>query len=108
MPRIEFQMAFRGLEDRLDAPPQAVDAEGLRQVREPVQAPLHQRTRASSHGKRALALGGAKNHLIVTPEYLRKMTTEHPDVGIYAIRLDRGLSPPEILATVPTPAQEGA
>ena len=40
-------------------------------------------------------------HLIVTPEYLRKMTAEHPDVVIYAIRLDRGLSAPEVLATVP-------
>jgi uracil phosphoribosyltransferase len=40
-------------------------------------------------------------HLIVTPEYLKKMTAEHPDVVIYAIRLDRGLSAPEVLATVP-------
>jgi uracil phosphoribosyltransferase len=40
-------------------------------------------------------------HLIVTPEYLRRMTREHPDVVIYAIRLDRGLSAPEVLATVP-------
>ena len=40
-------------------------------------------------------------HLIVTPEYLMKMTTEHPDVSIYAIRLDRGLSSPDVLATVP-------
>jgi uracil phosphoribosyltransferase len=40
-------------------------------------------------------------HLIVTPEYLRNMTTAHPDVVVYAIRLDRGLSPPEVLATVP-------
>jgi uracil phosphoribosyltransferase len=40
-------------------------------------------------------------HLIVTPEYLRTMTTRHPDVVIYAIRLDRGLSAPDVLATVP-------
>jgi uracil phosphoribosyltransferase len=40
-------------------------------------------------------------HLIVTPEYLRNMTRSHPDVVVYAIRLDRGLSPPEILDTVP-------
>jgi len=40
-------------------------------------------------------------HLIVTPEYLRTMTKAHPDVIVYAIRLDRGLSPPEVLATVP-------
>ena len=40
-------------------------------------------------------------HLIVTPEYLRKMTKAHPDVVIYAIRVDRGLSPPDVLRTVP-------
>jgi uracil phosphoribosyltransferase len=40
-------------------------------------------------------------HLIVTPEYLRRMTADHPDVVVYAVRLDRGLSPPEVMATVP-------
>ena len=40
-------------------------------------------------------------HLIVTPEYLRRMTREHPDAVIYAIRVDRGLSPPEVLETIP-------
>ncbi len=40
-------------------------------------------------------------HLIVTPEYLRTMTKAHPDVIVYAIRLDRGLSSPDVLATVP-------
>jgi uracil phosphoribosyltransferase len=40
-------------------------------------------------------------NLIVTPEYLRKMTTEHPDALIYALRLDRGLSPPEVFGTEP-------
>jgi uracil phosphoribosyltransferase len=40
-------------------------------------------------------------HLIVTPEYLRRMTGEHPDAVVYAIRLDRGLSPPEVMGTVP-------
>jgi uracil phosphoribosyltransferase len=40
-------------------------------------------------------------HLIVTPEYLRRMTAEHPEVGIYAVRLDRGLSPPDVMATIP-------
>lgn len=40
-------------------------------------------------------------HLIVTPEYIRKMTETHPDVAIYAIRLDRGLSSPEVLSSVP-------
>jgi uracil phosphoribosyltransferase len=40
-------------------------------------------------------------HLIVTPEYVRRITTEHPDAIIYALRLDRGLSPPEVFATAP-------
>lgn len=40
-------------------------------------------------------------HLIVTPEYLRRVTTEHPEVVVYAIRLDRGLSPPDVMETVP-------
>jgi uracil phosphoribosyltransferase len=40
-------------------------------------------------------------HLIVTPEYLRRMTREHPEVAVYAVRLDRGLSPPEVMTTVP-------
>jgi uracil phosphoribosyltransferase len=40
-------------------------------------------------------------HLVVTPEYLRRMTGQHPDVVVYALRLDRGLSPPDVLATVP-------
>lgn len=40
-------------------------------------------------------------NLIVTPEYLRRMTTDHPDVVVFAIRLDRGLSPPEVFETEP-------
>jgi uracil phosphoribosyltransferase len=40
-------------------------------------------------------------NLIVTPEYLRKMTHDHPDAVIYAIRLDRGLSPPEVFSSPP-------
>lgn len=40
-------------------------------------------------------------NLIVTPEYLRHLTVAHPDLVIYALRLDRGLSPPDVLATVP-------
>ncbi len=46
--------------------------------------------------RRILAL-----HLIVTPEYLRAMTVAHPEVIVYALRLDRGLSPPEVLLGPP-------
>lgn len=40
-------------------------------------------------------------HLIVTPEYLKKVLTAHPEVAIYALRLDRGLSPEAVLKTPP-------
>ena len=40
-------------------------------------------------------------HLIVTPEYLKRMTEQFPALQIFAIRLDRGLSSPEVLRTVP-------
>jgi uracil phosphoribosyltransferase len=40
-------------------------------------------------------------HLIVTPEYLRHVQRAHPDLVVYALRLDRGLSGDDVLATVP-------
>ena len=40
-------------------------------------------------------------NLIVTPEYLRRLKENHPDVVTYAIRLDRGLSPTDVLNTIP-------
>jgi uracil phosphoribosyltransferase len=40
-------------------------------------------------------------NLIVTPEYLRRITTDHPDALVYAARLDRGMSAPELFGTVP-------
>lgn len=40
-------------------------------------------------------------HLIVTPEYISRMTAEHPDVEIFALRLDRGLSTKEALGEMP-------
>jgi uracil phosphoribosyltransferase len=40
-------------------------------------------------------------HLIVTPEYLRRVSEAHPDLIVYALRLDRGLSPPRVLKTEP-------
>ena len=40
-------------------------------------------------------------HLIVTPEYIAKVKKDHPDVVIYAFRLDRGLSPEDVLQTIP-------
>ena len=31
-------------------------------------------------------------HLIITPEYLRHVRESHPEVIVYALRLDRGAS----------------
>lgn len=43
----------------------------------------------------------AAMHLIVTPEYLAKVTKACPDLHIFALRLDRGLSPKNVLAEEP-------
>lgn len=52
------------------------------------------------HYKKSVA-GKAKKmiaiHLIVTPEYLKHVTTHHPDVLIYTARVDRGLSDKDVL-----------
>ena len=40
-------------------------------------------------------------HLIVTPEYLRKVLAEQPGLVVYALRVDRGLSPERVLRTEP-------
>jgi uracil phosphoribosyltransferase len=40
-------------------------------------------------------------HLIVTPEYLKRVLTAHPDTVVYALRIDRGLSADDVLDTVP-------
>lgn len=40
-------------------------------------------------------------HLMVTPEYLRRFATLEPWLTVYALRLDRGLSSPDVLKTLP-------
>jgi uracil phosphoribosyltransferase len=40
-------------------------------------------------------------HLIATPEYLMRLRDAQPAVHVYALRLDRGLSPPDILDSIP-------
>lgn len=40
-------------------------------------------------------------NLIITPEFIRKVTTVFPSVRIYALRLDRGLSSEDVLQAVP-------
>jgi uracil phosphoribosyltransferase len=50
---------------------------------------------------RGKALKYIAAHCIVTPEYLKKIQSRHPDLIIYALRLDRGLSPPSVLESAP-------
>lgn len=40
-------------------------------------------------------------NLIVTPEFIRTIRRDHPEVRIYALRLDRGMSPEDVLRTIP-------
>jgi uracil phosphoribosyltransferase len=40
-------------------------------------------------------------HLMVTPEAIQRLQATHPDTRIYGGRLDRGLSPEDVLKTVP-------
>ncbi len=40
-------------------------------------------------------------HMIITPEFIRKITETHPDVIVYSARLDRGFSPEKVLSEVP-------
>ncbi|MCB9653880.1 MAG: uracil phosphoribosyltransferase [Deltaproteobacteria bacterium] len=40
-------------------------------------------------------------NLIVTPQYLKKVALTHPEAVVYAVRLDRGLSAPDVLKTIP-------
>lgn len=56
----------------------------------------HYKTSVEGTAKKYIAL-----HLIVTPEYIKRMTTDHPDVEIFALRLDRGLSSQDVLAKIP-------
>lgn len=47
-------------------------------------------------------------NLVVTPEFVRRIREADPEIRIYAIRLDRGMSDPDVLRTVPGthPARE--
>ncbi|MCO4795029.1 MAG: hypothetical protein KC493_15035, partial [Bacteriovoracaceae bacterium] len=55
----------------------------------------HYKENVEGKGQLFLAL-----HLIITPEFIQKVTKEHPDVKIFALRCDRGLSDSDVLATV--------
>lgn len=60
--------------------------------------------KALDYYKTALAGRPAKciaMHLVVTPEYIRRVREVHPDAVIYALRLDRGFSTERALAEAP-------
>lgn len=40
-------------------------------------------------------------HMIITPEFIKKLCQTHPEVIVYTARLDRGFSSPEALAQMP-------
>ncbi len=40
-------------------------------------------------------------HLIITPEYIKRVKAEHPGLEIFAVRLDRGLSSEKVLNSIP-------
>ena len=40
-------------------------------------------------------------NLIITPEFVKRISSDHPEVQIYAFRLDRGMSPEDVLDTIP-------
>lgn len=61
-----------------------------------VSAVGYYKTQLEGRPARCIAL-----HLIVTPEYVRRVHSEHPDVAIYALRLDRGLSTKRALREPP-------
>jgi uracil phosphoribosyltransferase len=56
----------------------------------------HYKTRLEGAPKKCITM-----HLIVTPEFIRAVHKTHPDTVVYALRLDRGLSPEKILSTPP-------
>jgi uracil phosphoribosyltransferase len=61
-----------------------------------ISAITHYKTRLEGTPGRCITM-----HLIVTPEYVKNLLAAHPDTVIYALRLDRGLSPNDVLSTVP-------
>lgn len=56
----------------------------------------HYATRLDGKPARCISM-----HLVVTPEFLRRVGEAHPGTTIYALRLDRGLSPKDVLAATP-------
>ena len=89
-----FQGAKMGsdIDDRIVLLPDPMGATGSSMS----EAIAHYKTRLKGTPKKVIAI-----HLIVTPEYLRRMSTDHPDVVVYATRFDRGLSPDDVYSMLP-------
>lgn len=59
---------------------------------------------AIKHYKEAIAGKEIKfitMHLIVTPDYIKRLKAEHPEAKVYALRLDRGASSQKALDAIP-------
>jgi uracil phosphoribosyltransferase len=82
----------RDVEDRLVLFPDPMGATGSSMI----SALSHYKTRLDGKPRSCITM-----HLIITPEYIRHLLDAHPETIVYALRLDRGLSAPEVLATVP-------
>jgi len=82
----------RDVEGRILLVPDPMGATGSSMIR----ALSHYKTKLEGTPQKCITM-----HLIVTPEYIRNVLREHPDAVIYALRLDRGLSPSHVLATSP-------
>lgn len=61
----------------------------------------HYKQHVTGNARKIIAI-----HLIITPEYIKKLTQTHPDVLIYTARVDRGLSSEQVLAQPPGQAWE--
>jgi uracil phosphoribosyltransferase len=61
-----------------------------------VEVTNHYRTKVGGTPQLMIAI-----HLIVTPEYLKKVRQNCPDLIVVALRLDRGLSPKDVLSEEP-------
>jgi uracil phosphoribosyltransferase len=82
----------RDMEGRLLLLPDPMGATGTSII----SALTHYKTKLEGVPERCIAM-----HLIVTPEYIKNVLAAHPETVIYALRLDRGLSAPDVLQTVP-------
>ncbi len=82
----------RDVEDRFVLFPDPMGATGSSMV----SALSYYKTQLEGRPARCIAM-----HLIVTPEYVKRVHEAHPDTVIYALRLDRGLSSADVLKTEP-------